>query len=242
MNKPQMIIFDYGQTLVDEMDFDGIKGTKAVIDKCLKNLNHITVEEIQQLATEINFETGRFNPETRHLYITEMHNHPFQNYLYEYFGLERIVSPLELETVFWDAAAPGMPTQNINTLLEFLKENQIQTAVISNISFSGQALCNRINSLLPDNRFEFIIASSEYVFRKPHKRIFEIALKKARLESKDVWYCGDNAIYDIDGAKNAGLSAVWYKGACRDSLSNPHEKHIMISDWLELIDLLEDLK
>jgi len=239
--KPQMIIFDYGQTLIDEMRFDGIKGAEAVLDKCVKNPNHITAEEIQQLANEIDFECGRYNPKNPHLFVTEIHNHQFQNYLYEYFGLERMVSPLELETVFWDAYAPGVPTRNISTLLEFLKEHDIRTAVISNISFSGQALYNRINSLLPNNHFEFIIASSEYVFRKPHKKIFEIALKKAKLEAKDVWYCGDNVLCDIAGAQKANLSAVWYKGACRNSFLNPKEKYIEINDWLELINLLEEL-
>ena len=73
--KPQMIIFDYGQTLIDEMRFDGIKGAEAVLDKCVKNPNHITAEEIQQLANEIDFECGRYNPKKPHLCVTEIHNH-----------------------------------------------------------------------------------------------------------------------------------------------------------------------
>lgn len=241
MNKPQMIIFDYGQTLVDEVSFDGVKGIKAVLDTCVNNPSHITAEEIQQLVNDLNSETGRFDPETSHLRFIEIHEHPFNNYIYEYFGIERIVSPFELERVFWDAAAPGKPVENIDTLLEFLENNQIRTSVISNISYSGQTLTDRITRLLPNNHFEFIMASSEYVFRKPHKRIFEIALKKARMDKKDAWYCGDNSRCDIDGAKKAGLTAVWYKGAFRNSLSDPQEDHTTIYDWLELIDLLEEL-
>ena len=33
MNRPKMIIFDYGQTLVTEKPFDGLKGTRAVLSK-----------------------------------------------------------------------------------------------------------------------------------------------------------------------------------------------------------------
>ena len=33
MTKPKMILFDYGQTLVNEAKFDGVKGTEAVLDK-----------------------------------------------------------------------------------------------------------------------------------------------------------------------------------------------------------------
>ncbi|HEX3044622.1 MAG TPA: HAD family hydrolase, partial [Bacillota bacterium] len=72
---------------------------------------------------------------------------------------------------------------------------------------------NEFNQFIPSQQFEFIIASSEYVFRKPHKRIFELALQKANLKPCEVWYCGDNAVCDVDGAADCGIFAVWYKGA-----------------------------
>src|SRR5690554_6760672 len=106
MKKPQMILFDYGQTLVSEGRFDGIAGTKAVLDRCVSNPNNISAEDIQLLANEMNKDIGRYNPETNHLYLIEVHNHSFQNYLYDYFGLTKIVSHLELEIIFWDAASP----------------------------------------------------------------------------------------------------------------------------------------
>lgn len=239
MSYPKMIVFDYGQTLVDEACFNGICGTEAVLEKCVKNPKNITAKEVQQLADEINQEIGRFEPVTSNLPLTEIHNHPFQNYLYDYFGLERIVSPLELESIFWDAAAPGKSTKNIEYFLDCLKKKEIRTAVISNISFSGQALKNRINNLLPENSFEFILASSEYVFRKPHERIFEVALSLADLKAADIWYCGDNGVCDIDGAKRAGLTPVWYKGASEKCDITPKEECTIIYDWLELIEILE---
>jgi putative hydrolase of the HAD superfamily len=244
MNKPKMILFDYGETLIAETRFDGVRGTKAVLAECVANPHNITAEEVQQLANELNVEIGRFDPETSHLCVTEVHNHPFNNYLYDYFGLKRTVTSIELETVFWDAASPGKPTHNIDALLDFLARNNIRASVVSNISFSGQALENRINTLLPNNHFEFIIASSEYVFRKPHRRIFDIAAKKARLEPQDIWYCGDNAICDVDGAKMAGLTPVWYKGAHGYGNSPsfiPQEECLIIQDWLELIDMLKGI-
>ena len=35
-----------------------------------------------------------------------------------------------------------------------------------------------------------IITSSNYMFRKPNKRIFDLALEKAELTPEDVWYIG----------------------------------------------------
>jgi putative hydrolase of the HAD superfamily len=239
MKKPPMILFDYGQTLISEGRFDGIAGTKAVLDKCVSNPNNISAEDIQSLANEMNKDIGRYNRETNHLYIIEVHNHQFQNYLYDYFGLTKNVSHLELETTFWDAASPGKPTKNIEEFLSYLKNENMRSAVVSNISFSGQALENRIKNLIPQNDFEFILATSEYVFRKPHRRIFELAARKARLEPNEIWYCGDNGICDVDGAKAAGLFPVWYKGAYEGYGFTPQNECLTVSDWKELIEVLE---
>jgi len=50
MNKPKMILFDCGQTLIDEEGFDGIAGTEAVLEHCVENPQKVTATEIQQLA------------------------------------------------------------------------------------------------------------------------------------------------------------------------------------------------
>jgi len=242
MTTPKMIIFDYGQTLCQEERFDGVAGTKAVLEKCINNPDNISAEEIQAFAVELNKDFGRYDPESWSLCTTEIHNHQFQKYLYEYFGLTMTVSPFELEKTFWEAASPGEPTKSIAEFLLYLKNNNIRSAVISNISFSGQTLINRINALLPQNSFEFIIASSEYVFRKPHSRIFELAAKKAKLEPHEIWYCGDNGICDVDGAKAAGFFPVWYKGAYEGYNFAPKNDCMTVYDWLELIKILGNLQ
>ena len=127
-------------------------------------------------------------------------------------------------------------------LLEYLKEQKIRTAVISNISFSGQALKERIHRMLPGNEFEFILATSEYVFRKPHSRIFELALRKAGLRPQEVWYCGDNAYYDVEGASRSGILPIWYRGALQEhNRLQPQTDCITISDWMELVELIDRL-
>ena len=47
MKKPKMILFDYGQTLVNEQKFDGVKGTQAVLNYAIKNRYNKTAEEVQ---------------------------------------------------------------------------------------------------------------------------------------------------------------------------------------------------
>lgn len=242
MNKPKMIIFDYGQTLVNEKPFDALNGTKAVLREAAKNLNCVSAEEIQKLADELNKEVGRYGIEFEKQSVLEIHNHIFQNYLYEYFGIELTKSQAEVERIFENAASVGEATKNVTEFLKFLKGMNIRTSVISNISFSGDMLKERIKRYIPTHNFEFIIASSEYIFRKPHKRIFELALRKAMLDSSEVWYIGDNAVFDVDGAANCGIFPIWYKGALEKSnIYIPKSNCLEINDWNELADILKSL-
>ncbi len=70
-----MILFDYGQTLVNKKKFDGIAGTRAVLQYVTKNKYNRTAEEVQAAAEVINVELGRFDPKRRHLNQIEVPNH-----------------------------------------------------------------------------------------------------------------------------------------------------------------------
>lgn len=239
MKKPKMILFDYGQTLVNERAFDGVKGTEAVLKYAVENRYHKSAEEVQAYANLLNQELGRFCPEKNHLLQVEVPTYMFTKYLYESQGIALSIHGEEADRVFWDAAAPGSPTKGIEDFLAFLKEKQIRTGVISNISYSGNAVAQRIRSCIPENEFEFVIASSEYMFRKPDKRIFELALEKASLQAADVWYIGDQYRCDIVGAKNAGLFPVWYIGAI-DMRQEKEDDVLTIGDWKELMVILQE--
>lgn len=208
-----MILFDYGQTLVAESKFDGVRGTAAVLQHAVRNKYNLSAEQVQARANEINQEFGRFDPEKRHLFQIEIPNTMFTPYLYESLGIEIALTNAEIDTVFWDAAAPGSATESVEDFLKFLKNREIRTGVISNISYAPSVVAARINRLLPENAFEFILTSSNYIFRKPHRRIFDLALEKADLRPDEVWYIGDQYECDVKGALNAGLYPVWYIGA-----------------------------
>ena len=236
-NKPKMILFDYGQTLIDEGKFDGIKGTEAVLKYAIRNKYSLSAERVQEEADKINQESGRFDPARRHLVQMEIPNHMFTAYLYESLGISLSLTSEQIDKIFWDAAAPGTSTNGIEELLEFLHRSGIRTGVISNISYCGQAVIDRINEVIPTNRFEFIIASSEYMYRKPNKRIFDLALEKADLKADEVWYVGDQYECDIVGARNAGIFPIWYQGATGVSYEE-NENVTIVRNWQEFRRLL----
>jgi putative hydrolase of the HAD superfamily len=193
----------------------------------------LSAEQVQAKANELNQEFGRFDPEKRHIFQIEIPNTMFTPYLYDSQGIEIALSNSEIDTVFWNAAAPGMPTAGIKDFLEYLKNKGIRTGVISNISYASSVVAERINRLLPENSFEFIITSSNYIFRKPNKRIFDLALEKAGLEPDEVWYIGDQYECDVKGALNAGLLPIWYIGAI--DLPYTEDKNILtVKTWNEI--------
>ena len=238
MTKPKMILFDYGQTLVNEAKFDGVKGTEAVLQYATKNKYNRTAAQIQAVADEMNGELGRFDPARRHLLQVEIPNDMFCGYLYESQGVELSIRGAKRDKVFWDAASPGVPSEGIEDFLSFLKEQGIRTAVLSNITYCGEALENRLQEVLPNHQFEFILATSEYMYRKPHRRIFEFALQKAELTHEEAWYIGDNYECDVEGAKNAGLFPVWYLGAT-EKPQEPKEGILTVKSWEEIKALLK---
>ena len=94
---------------------------------------------------------------------------------------------------------------------------------------------------MPSNRFEFIIASSEYALRKPGRSLFEIAAYKAGLSPREIWYCGDSVRKDVIGSHSAGMTPVLYEGIKKndggaDAVAD--FPYLRISDWREMIELL----
>ena len=239
--KPAMIMFDYGHTLVHEDKWDGVKGERAVLEYAISNKHNLTAEQIASFSVNL---FNDFRSARRECNI-EIHEQQFQRLTYEYLQIEIDLPPQQIEEIFWDNASLAHAMPHIGETLAYLRDNGIRTAVISNNSFSGEALQKRLNRILPDNRFEFFISSSDYIVRKPAKMIFDLALRKADLDASDVWYCGDSAEFDVAGATGAGIYPVWFVSDIdswyieRGSQAAPQCEHLRITDWLELIDALK---
>lgn len=57
--------------------------------------------------------------------------------------------------------------------------------------------------------FEHSLAAREARAAKPDRRIFEALLERACVEPQEVVYVGDDPHADVEGARRAGLRAVW---------------------------------
>jgi HAD superfamily hydrolase (TIGR01549 family) len=57
--------------------------------------------------------------------------------------------------------------------------------------------------------FDFILTSAACSYRKPHRRIFELALSNWYFLPSEAVMVGDNLEADVQGAQSVGLFAVW---------------------------------
>ncbi len=151
MHKPQMIIFDYGHTLLYEPGFDAKRCEEAAFAYITHNPQKLSTtqiyEEVQKMFQQFDGLRNRG---------IEIHEWQFMRLIYEYLGIEFSISYKELEEIEWNAASMGAVMPHAEQMLNYLNERGIRTAVISNIGWSGRALTNRINRLLPDNKFLFV--------------------------------------------------------------------------------------
>ncbi len=244
MTKPEMIIFDYGHTILHEPNHSVENGNRAIYKYIKDNPGNVSFETFNKTCLEM-FAEIKANRGT-----LEIHEHNFLRLVYDYLNITLSVSVAEAERIIWNGISDGAVMPYVPEMLDYLNENGIRTAVISNLCFSGAALAERINRLLPNNRFEFVLASSEYVFNKPHPLMFEIALNKAGLPADKVWFCGDSIYCDINGAHGVGMFPVLYEGSTveenpsvRDNLDmSVTFEHLHIHHWSELIKTLEQIK
>ena len=240
---PKMIVFDYGHTLLYEPGYDALRGEEALFKYVKSNKNNLTPKQVCDYSQELFAKIGA----ARELGL-ELHERQFQKFLYEYLEIELSITLSEAERVFWDNTSTGGIMPYAAEMLDYINGRGIRSGVISNIGFSGDALIERINRLLSRNKFEFILASSEYMFRKPNVLLFELALKKAGLDARDVWFCGDNVKADIEGSSAARIFPVWYEDETVEKPWRAQDKdvipscgHLHIRDWREMIAVLEGL-
>ena len=235
MKRPRMLLFDYGHTLLYEPDWNAERGDRELLRYAVRNPKNCGAEEIRREVAEVFGEIERVRDEMGY----EIPCVIGDRLVYEHLGIEFSLSPHEQETVFWTAACPGAVMPGADKLLDFLNEQRIRSAVLSNNGRSGEAIRERFDRLLPNHRFEFVMSSADYMIRKPDPRLFEIALNQAGLSPGEVWFCGDSMKADVIGAHGAGIFPVLYESFAEEEVPDPGFPMLRIRDWRELIELLK---
>ena len=234
MKKPKMIIFDAGRTLIDYVSVDTLKGVRALMPYIASNPRNLTAEQIDTITNQTfdHFEMARKQ-------LFEVPVPIILKLAYERMGIGLRISMEEAERVIWTEDAVIEAVAGSREMLAALNGMGIRTAVISNLDFSGCLLQQRLKDLFPDNRFEFVIASSDYGIRKPAVLLFEAGIAKSGLNPENIWYVGDKVQVDVAGSRVSGMMPVLYKFA-RNSYGELPDDLIAIDDYSKLVDILHN--
>ena len=93
-------------------------------------------------------------------------------------------------------------------MLKKLEESGYRLGIISNAG-DDQDVQQLLRRFKIRQYFDFILTSAACSYRKPHPRIFEIALSNWYLLPAEAVMVGDNLTADVQGAQNVGLYGVW---------------------------------
>ena len=141
--------------------------------------------------------------------------------------------------VFRAFAGTAVPFDYVLPMLEGFKKQGYMVGLITNGRHELQYAKLKLTGLL--YVFDEILVSGDYPAEKPDKELFLIACEKLGIEPAEAVYVGDNRKNDIDGAKGAGMRAVWLCGT-NDTQTGRFEPDATIRDLRELPETIAALQ
>ena len=97
--------------------------------------------------------------------------------------------------------------------LNWLRERGIRIGAITNRAHGGASFLKELRDKGILEYFDVVVSSDQVGVRKPHSAIFQQALTELGVKSENAIHVGDRLQADIEGARQAGLTAVWMRRA-----------------------------
>ena len=138
--------------------------------------------------------------------------------------------------IFETFAETAVPFPFAKPMLLQLKKDGYRVALMTNGQHALQYKKLALTGLR--NVFDSVIVSGDVGVEKPDAEIFRMMCDRLSVKPNEAVYVGDNPVCDIDGAKKAGLYAIWIRStrvepaACRpDEIANDvHEIPMLLTE------------
>jgi putative hydrolase of the HAD superfamily len=125
------------------------------------------------------------------------------------FGLEPWIADA-LRTHFWANYKNYFePVPDAFRVLNALRAAGLKTGIITNGTMAAQDA--KISGLGLAPLMDVILISEREGIRKPDRAIFQRAVDRLGVRSGAAWFVGDHPEFDVRGAAEAGLTAVWVR-------------------------------
>lgn len=129
------------------------------------------------------------------------------------------VQPEEIPHLAWLWYQPILEASSVDPgvadMLRDLRAAGTKMAIVSNTFVPGYCLDRHLEAEGLLEFFPIRIYSSQVRFRKPQRRIFQMALEQVGVDAARAIFIGDLPKADIRGAKRAGMKTIWKPASVR---------------------------
>lgn len=224
------IVFDLDDTLYDCLH-ENDKAVDDTVRYVANELLHMDEDVVRKA-----FEEGRDTVKSQlsEWDMAAQHNRVlyFQKML-ELLGVSPFKYDLQVYNYFWDNFLNRISL--FPEALKFIDDARalgikigICTDMTAHIQF------RKIDRLGLTDRLDAMITSEEAGVEKPNRRMFDMIAEKLGVKNEEVIYVGDSYKKDVTGAKNAGMTPIWYL-----SLHDKTDEDVLaVSDYTELRDIV----
>ena len=225
LRTPEAILFDVGDTLLEERRFDLAAGIQAVLPH--------DPPRAAALAAAFPLATQEAHRNDRELLLADW----LVEHLSPAAGTGCGAQSQVVEDTIWPVVVTLVPRPGAIALLQRLREDRVRAAAISNAAFSGRVLNAELDRHGFGGLLQFVLSSGDLGWRKPARAIFEAALDRLAVQAERTWFVGDTLTEDVAGAAAAGLQPIWLRSLLEEPL--PAEPVIQVDDWSALARLYD---
>ena len=236
-----ILIFDFFETLVHNKSKDFARGFKIFWEKYYRE--KCSFEEIQKYADEMLGHLLDLHKAGKEFAFVK---DQLPKYALKYGG-EPISLTAEEEADFLMRCNEMDTMPGIREALAKFQEIGIPMYVLSNSSFTAEALSVILHRLGIGHFFTEVWSSADFGRIKPCRDFFEMGIEKALqdnpgAERKDILFVGDTYETDVIGAQEAGIEVVWINHRDADAEHADQRSVHMISGTEELEKAIMNIK
>jgi FMN phosphatase YigB (HAD superfamily) len=220
LRRPRAVLFDIGDTILEERRFDLEAGIGAVVSD---------TKQVELLAEAFRADLLACHQQRRELLLAQ--------WLCERVPSLACHAVADIEDAIWTAVVTLVPRPLIHTVFDRLSQDGLPLAAISNAAFSSRVLSAELARHGLASTLRFVLSSADVGWRKPALIIFETAIARLEVPADTVWFIGDTVDEDILGASAAGLQPFWFSPALSDDTVMAGVP--IVRDWADFLAVYE---
>ena len=125
---------------------------------------------------------------------------------------------------------------HVRDVLDVLRERYLLAVVTDAQATYTRGELHKVGLL---DYFEPIVVSGDHGYRKPDRRLFQLALDHMRVDPENAIYVGNDMYRDVFGAREAGMSTVMFDSEQGRKTYEDCVPDYTITDFRDLLKILD---